>query len=166
MEEFLLTKEGHEIQLPETYYLRIINIAYSGKMKSSVKLQMKIQEEEKEIMLCTLTPKQPQYSCNMIFISDYLRFELVGEEPITICFSYDVFDNKFEQMNFEDDDQMDFKDMIDSNEEDDNDFFQGIEEDDEDEEKEIQQKKPKQPQRNKQEIKKERKQQKKQNKKK
>ena len=150
MDQFICTKEGHDIPIPEAFYLKVLNVSYSGTSKSSLKVKLEIEGEEKEVVLCTLTENNQQYSCTFVFTGSSLHFEVDGEEPVTVIYMYETFDKKFEEI-YDDEDndgeQMDFKDLVSENDEsmqseEMNDFFgdfEGMEEEDEsDEERMIQ----------------------------
>ncbi|KAL7719431.1 Nucleoplasmin-like domain-containing protein [Entamoeba marina] len=110
MEFFTITKDGYELEIIDGTIIKLLNFAYNGSKPVSVSLKQIIDGKNVNALLCTLTPKQPQYSSGLIIVGEKAEFVLDGDDDVTVFISVDLDD---ELMDFDDDDEMDYADMED-----------------------------------------------------
>ncbi|KAL7718832.1 hypothetical protein QTN25_003785 [Entamoeba marina] len=101
MEFFTITKDGYELEIIDGTIIKLLILL----------IMQIIDGKNVNALLCTLTPKQPQYSSGLIIVGEKAEFVLDGDDDVTVFISVDLDD---ELMDFDDDDdEMDYADMED-----------------------------------------------------
>lgn len=101
--------------------LRICNLALEGEksqLYATVKTEIEEGEfEEQKALICTLTPENPQYACEIPIYGDVVKFEVVGNGTVYMIWNFVLDDEEFDE-DMIDEENGEFEDFEDEDDED------------------------------------------------